>query len=38
MAAPDVSKFKAYRFGPDGSLYFGEVAYLNPKAGTLVWR
>jgi hypothetical protein len=32
-AQPDVSKFKGYRFGHDGSLYYGEVAYLNTKTG-----
>jgi hypothetical protein len=32
---PDLSKFKCYRFGPDGSTYFGEVAYLNTKTGTI---
>ena len=28
---PDISKFKAYRFGPDGSVYYGEIGYLNLK-------
>lgn len=32
---PDISKFKAYRFAHDGSIYYGEVAYLNQKTGHL---
>jgi len=31
----DISKFKCYRFGLDGSLYYGEVMYLNTKTGTV---
>ena len=30
---PDLSKFKCYRFSHDGSLYYGEVAFLNIKNG-----
>lgn len=30
-AKPEISKFKAYRFGPDGSVYYGEIAYVNLK-------
>ena len=33
--AVDLSKFKYYRFGPDGSTYYGETAYLNTKTGAI---
>lgn len=33
---PDLSKFKCYRFQSDGSLYYGEVAFFNAKAGQIV--
>ena len=32
---PDLSKFKCYRFGQDGSTYYGETAYLNVKTGAI---
>ena len=33
--AVDLSKFKCYRFGPDGSTYYGETAYVNTKTGAI---
>ena len=33
----DLSKFKCYRFGPDGSTYYGETAYLNTKTGAITF-
>ncbi len=32
---PDLSKFKCFRFPSDGSLYYGEIAFLNTKTGHL---
>ncbi|CDW79882.1 UNKNOWN [Stylonychia lemnae] len=32
----DVTKFKCYRFQADGSIYYGEIMYLNTKTGGLV--
>lgn len=33
---PDISKFKCYRMPSDGSLYYGEIMFLNNKTGALV--